>query len=165
MSACDRALRRRRARAWCVLLWLIAATLPAGAADEPLNFADPVKQARYNELLHELRCLVCQNQSLADSHADLAQDLRNEVYRMVDAGADSTKVIDFMVARYGNFVRYRPPFNAATALLWAAPLALVGLGVVVIIRRSARPAPAVKPLSADERARLAALAQRDSDDP
>ncbi|MEQ8661813.1 MAG: cytochrome c-type biogenesis protein, partial [Gammaproteobacteria bacterium] len=90
------------ARAWlrgCVLAALLAGAGAAPAADTPLAFDDPLLQQRYDDLLAELRCLVCQNQSLADSHADLAQDLRDEVYRMVSAGASNAEVHAFMVER------------------------------------------------------------------
>lgn len=127
------------------------------AADTPLAFADPLRQQRYQGLLEELRCLVCQNQSLADSHADLAQDLRDEVFRMVGEGHDDRAIVDFMVARYGDFVLYRPPVKSSTWLLWLGPglLVMVGLCVVVGLARHRRQPPVE--LSAAERARLAAL--------
>jgi len=136
---------------------LVLLALPVAAADTPLSFDDPVRQQRYDDLLAELRCLVCQNQSLADSHADLAQDLRDEVYRMVDEGASDDRVLGFMVERYGDFVLYRPPLRGSTLLLWGAPLvlALVAMGVVIRLARRRAPPPAA--LSDEERARLAAL--------
>lgn len=151
-------MRRPRALLLAAFLVLTALTaLPVAAADTPLSFDDPVRQQRYDDLLAELRCLVCQNQSLADSHADLAQDLRDEVYRMLDEGAGDAEILDFMVERYGDFVLYRPPLRASTVLLWGAPLllALVAIGVVVRLARRRAPPPAA--LSDEERARLAAL--------
>lgn len=130
----------------------------AGAADIPYSFTDPVDQARYENLLEELRCLVCQNQSLADSHADLAQDLRDEVYRMVTAGQDEKTILRFMVDRYGDFVLYRPPFKATTLSLWFGPLLLFILVAVVWWRIQRQSSTAIdRPLTDEERARLDAL--------
>jgi cytochrome c-type biogenesis protein CcmH len=95
------------------------------AADEPLQFEDPARQGQYLHLLEELRCLVCQNQTLADSHAELAQDLRKEVYRMVEDGQSNTEIIEFLVSRYGDFVLYRPPVKWSTVLLWFGPFVLL----------------------------------------
>jgi cytochrome c-type biogenesis protein CcmH len=138
-------------------LWLSVA-ITAIAADTPHTFDDPVNAARYARLLEELRCLVCQNQSLADSHADLAQDLRNEVYRMVTAGQDDRAIVDFLVARYGDFVLYRPPLKGMTTLLWFGPLLLLGIAAAVWRKMANRAATPASPLDADERARLQALA-------
>lgn len=144
---------------------LLCLAHPATAADVPLGFDDAQQQARFDALLEELRCLVCQNQSLADSHADLAQDLRNEVHRMVAAGADRAAIIDFMVARYGDFVLYRPPLKATTWLLWTAPALLLLLAVVIVLRvaraRATSPLPA---LDEAERERLRALQAAAADD-
>lgn len=104
------------------------------AADEPLQFEDPATQQRYQDLLEELRCLVCQNQSLADSHADLAQDLREEVYDMVEAGLTNDGIIEFLVARYGDFVLYRPPVKWTTVLLWFGPFTLLLLALFSVYR-------------------------------
>lgn len=128
----------------CLALLLWSCTLTAHAADTPFEFAQPGQAARYQKLTEELRCLVCQNQSLADSHADLAQDLRNEVYRMITAGQSDREIVDFLVARYGEFVLYRPPVSPLTWLLWFGPalLLLLAAGVWWRIAR-VRPAPAV----------------------
>lgn len=139
--------------------WTLAVLLNlAHAADTPLSFADPSRQAEYEILLDELRCLVCQNQSLADSHADLAQDLRHEVYRMLEEGRTRAEVLDFMVARYGDFVLYRPPLKRTTWLLWGAPVLLL-LGVALAWRRiHARLAQEPMPVLTDaEEQSLAAL--------
>ncbi len=119
------------------VLWgLLCAEAPA--ADIPVTFSDPVQAERYERLLEELRCLVCQNQSLADSNADLAQDLRNEVYRMVTAGQDEHTIRAFLVSRYGDFVLYKPPVNNTTGILWFGPLLLLGV-IFFIWRRVTRP--------------------------
>lgn len=105
----------------------------AAAAVDPLVFTDAKKEARYKNLIGQLRCLVCQNQSIADSNAELAQDLRKEVYDMIIAGKSDQEVIDFLVARYGNFILYRPPLNAQTFLLWFLPGILVILALFFVI--------------------------------
>ncbi|MEQ8230939.1 MAG: cytochrome c-type biogenesis protein [Gammaproteobacteria bacterium] len=140
-----------------LLLVLCSCAAAAVAADTPLAFDDPVRQRRYDDLLAELRCLVCQNQSLADSHADLAQDLRDEVYRMVSAGASDEEVHAFMVERYGDFVLYRPPVKSSTLLLWLAPAALALVAVIVVIRLARRRTLPPAALNEEERARLAEL--------
>jgi len=142
-------------------------TLAAGAdaiVFEQRNFDDAAQLARYKTLIRELRCLVCQNQNLADSDADLAADLRREVHRMILEGKSDEDVIDFMVARYGDFVLYRPPLKAKTVLLWSGPFVL-GLGALVLLlvnlRRRASERAANTPLSEEERARLHALLESD----
>ena len=127
------------------------------AADEPLQFEDPERQEQYQHLLKELRCLVCQNQTLADSHADLAQDLRNEVYRMVEAGQTNTDSIDFLVSRYGDFVLYRPPVKWTTVLLWFGPFALLLVALFSMYRfiRSRRAGDVI--ISSADRAQLSRL--------
>ncbi|HJP35817.1 MAG TPA: cytochrome c-type biogenesis protein [Gammaproteobacteria bacterium] len=145
------------------LVLCIALAGAANAADLPVSFESPDARDRYDTLLEELRCLVCQNQSLADSHADLAQDLRDEVYAMVVDGKDNETVIDFMVARYGDFVRYKPPVKSSTWLLWFGPLLLLLLAatIVYITTRARNRTP--QPLSGDERARVATLIDGDPD--
>ena len=139
------------------VLLLVAVICPAAAtaADVPVRFADATKQERYENLLAELRCLVCQNQSLADSSADLAQDLRDEVQQRIAAGETDREIVDFLVQRYGDFVLYRPPLRATTVLLWAGPFALLLTVVFILLRR--RRAAAVMPLDDDEARRLKAL--------
>ena len=102
---------------------------------------DPGLERRVTSLAHELRCLVCQNQTIADSNAPLAQDLRNQIREQLKAGKSERDVIDFMVARYGDFVLYRPPFKAATVALWAGPFVLLALGAWLLIRRVRKKAP------------------------
>lgn len=96
--------------------------------------ADPVAEKRLQALAAELRCLVCQNQTIADSNAELAQDLRREVRTMIQAGQSDQQIIDFMVNRYGDFVLYRPPVKAMTLFLWGGPILLLLLGLLGLIR-------------------------------
>jgi cytochrome c-type biogenesis protein CcmH len=117
-----------------LVFWLMLSSTSLYAADEPLQFEDAGKQQRYQQLLEELRCLVCQNQTLADSHADLAQDLRNEVYKMVEAGQTNAGIIEFLVSRYGDFVLYRPPVKWSTVLLWFGPFAILLFALVSVYR-------------------------------
>jgi cytochrome c-type biogenesis protein CcmH len=95
---------------------------------------DPVLEARLKAMSHELRCLVCQNQTLADSDAPLAEDLRKEIRSQMREGKSDQEVIDYLVARYGDFVRYRPPVNNSTALLWFGPFLLLLIGGFVLYR-------------------------------
>ncbi len=104
------------------------------AIDTPMEFDDLATELRFKKLTEELRCLVCQNQSLADSHAELAQDLRNEVYRMVNAGDSNKEIIDYMVTRYGDFVLYRPPVKNTTYFLWFGPFLLLLIAIIIIAR-------------------------------
>jgi cytochrome c-type biogenesis protein CcmH len=104
------------------------------AIDTPMEFDDPATELRFKKLTEELRCLVCQNQSLADSHAELAQDLRNEVYRMVNAGDSNKEIIDYMVTRYGDFVLYRPPVKNTTYFLWFGPFLILLIAIIIIAR-------------------------------
>jgi cytochrome c-type biogenesis protein CcmH len=107
--------------------------LSAIAADDPVEFKNPELQKRYYALIEEIRCLVCQNQSLADSHADLAQDLRNEIYSKVLAGEQDDQIVSFLVERYGDFVLYRPPLTKNTWLLWFGPFVFMLIGIIFAI--------------------------------
>jgi cytochrome c-type biogenesis protein CcmH len=102
------------------------------ALDIPLEHEDAHQQKRYLELIKELRCLVCQNQSLADSHSGLAQDLRNEVYKMVAEGLPDEEIINYLVTRYGDFVLFRPPLKDTTLVLWFGPFILLVVGILVV---------------------------------
>ena len=108
------------------------------ATIEAVEFSDPKLLERYHSLIAELRCLVCQNQNLADSDADLAKDLRRKTEEMLKAGRSDKDILAFMQERYGDFVLYRPPFNGMTALLWLGPFMLLVIAVtslIVMIRR------------------------------
>ena len=104
------------------------------AIDAEDAFADPVLQKRYESINRELRCLVCQNQTISDSNATLAQDLRREVRDMIAAGNTDDEIRDFMIERYGDFVLYRPRMTPENFLLWAAPALLLLIGAVVVVR-------------------------------
>ena len=135
---------------------------PAHAGEAAPAAEDPALEARVMAVSAELRCLVCQNQTIADSHASLAQDLREQVRQMLRAGKSDQEVLAFMTERYGDFVLYKPPFKAQTALLWIGPALLMALAVgtlIVVLRRRQRLSddafdPETDPnLEADERER------------
>src|ERR1700742_901706 len=144
---------------------MVAAPTYAVQPDEIMS--DATKEARARDLSRELRCMVCQNQSIDDSEAPLARDLRLLVRERIAAGDSDAQVIDFLVARYGEFVLLKPRFERQTLLLWLVPpLALIG-GAVALLRNSRRRPKgdaelADRPLSADEEARLAALMSGDA---
>lgn len=142
---------------WALLL--LALSRAAIAADTPFKFEAAADEQRYEQLIAELRCLVCQNQSLADSHADLAQDLRNEVFRMVNAGKSNEDIIAYLVARYGDFVLYRPPLIGITVLLWFGPAILLA-GAGIVWWRVGRGQRHKQPPDAAEAAAIAALTSK-----
>jgi len=132
----------------------------ASSTTEAALAADPVAEKRLQSLSEELRCLVCQNQNIADSNAELAQDLRREIRGMIQAGKTDKEIIDFMVTRYGDFVLYRPPVKGITLLLWGGPIALLLLGLFALqryLRQRARRMAEDRPLSAAEAGRADAL--------
>jgi cytochrome c-type biogenesis protein CcmH len=144
-------------RVIAVLLMVLA--LPAYANEAAPAAQDPALEQRVIRLTSELRCLVCQNQSLADSHADLAIDLKNQVRSQMQAGKSDAEIREFMVARYGDFVLYRPPLKSTTALLWAGPFLLLaagGLALGFYLRRR-RKRLAESELTPEQRARAEAL--------
>ena len=121
-----------------LLLAACCMALSVRAAEAPEMADDPVLEKRVNEIGLELRCLVCQNQTIADSHAGLAVDLKNQIREQLKAGKTNRQILDFMVERYGDFVLYRPPVKATTYLLWAGPFVLMAIGIgaaVLIVRR------------------------------
>nr|MBL8410364.1 cytochrome c-type biogenesis protein CcmH [Dechloromonas sp.] len=147
-------------RALMFALCLAAGPTFASSATEAAVAEDPVAEKRLQELSVELRCLVCQNQTIADSNAELAQDLRREIRGMIKEGKTNGEIIDFMVVRYGDFVLYRPPVKGITLLLWGGPIALLLFGIFFLLRYLRRRATRVadeKPLSADEASRADAL--------
>lgn len=137
----------------CMLLCLAGlAQLPAKV--EILSFSTAQNEMRYKKLVDELRCLVCQNQNIASSNADLAKDLRQQVYTRIEKGESDQQIIAYMVERYGDFVLYKPPLNWVTAFLWLGPFLLLALGITVLVRliRSSQAGGAV-PEASVERAR------------
>ena len=151
--------------------WLAAVVLGlsmagvAHAAIDTYEFAKEGDRERFRELTKELRCPKCQNQDIADSNAPIAADLRKEIFRMLGEGKDNQQIIDFMVDRYGDFVRYKPALNSRTWLLWFGPAGLLlgGLVVIAVIvrRRRSQRTEGVTELSEAERQRLAQLLDKD----
>lgn len=125
---------RRHARFTPALLVMLVIVASAHALDANGQIEDPQLQARYEKITKDLRCLVCQNESVADSNAPLAEDLRRQVREMLIGGKSDDAVFDFMTARYGEFVRYNPPLEAKTMLIWGAPFVMLLIGVAVIFR-------------------------------
>ena len=152
-------------KAALTLLAALVLASPAGAAigDPAERLADPALEERAREIGRELRCLVCQNQSIEDSDAELARDLRRIVRERVATGADRDQVIRFVHDRYGDFVLLRPPLRGSTLLLWAMPFVAAGGGVLAILllrRRRAVTMAEVTPLTGAEQRRLAQLEGR-----
>ena len=152
---------------WLLLALLMAAALPAPAQQplhdpRPLAFRDAAEEARFHDLAAQLRCVQCQNQSLADSNAQIAQDLRREVLQLMQQGLDDAQIKQFLVARYGEFVLLRPVFARHTLLLWLTPVLAILLGGLCIWRLARRrPAAPARNLSAAEEAEVAALLRRE----
>jgi len=131
------------ALAAALLLLVAPASAQIKVNQEPLLFENAAQEARFQKLTEELRCLVCQNQNLADSDAPLAHDLREEIHEMMLAGRSDEEIKTFLVERYGDFVLYKPPVKGNTMVLWAAPLLLLlggGVLVAVVVRRQGKPA-------------------------
>jgi cytochrome c-type biogenesis protein CcmH len=145
-------------------LLLAAMLAPAFAKEAAPAAADPVAEARLMELSSELRCLVCQNQTIADSNAELAVDLRNEIREKIQTGMSDAEIKDFMVARYGDFVLYRPPVKGTTLALWVGPFLLlaVGGGVLFYNLRRRRQRDVEPELSRDDQALAESLLQTDT---
>ena len=143
-----------------MIVWLLLGTTPLSAAStlESFTFATKAEEQHFKDLLVELRCLVCQNQSLADSDSELAHDLRLEVYDMVQQGRNDAQIIDFLVERYSDFVLYNPPMKPSTYLLWFGPFVLLVIAAFLLLNaiRRQRQAPTAE-ITAVDRARLDAL--------
>lgn len=114
-----------------LILFMAILSLSAFAQEEA-EFDTAEQSARYQHLINELRCLVCQNQTIADSHADLAKDLREQVAVQIRAGRSDAEIIEYLTARYGDFVLYRPPLKQSTYLLWGGPFLLLAIGLVIL---------------------------------
>ena len=152
---------------WVVLLlsfFVAMSSAGAWAKEAQSMAADPEMEKQVNDIAKELRCLVCQNQTIADSHADLAVDLKNQVRQMVASGKTQKEIVDYMVQRYGDFVRYRPPVKPTTYLLWVGPFILLIAGVILLVSnlRKRKQVIADAPLSADENERLKSLLSGDA---
>jgi len=144
------------------LLLALAVAAPAGAIEPQEQLTDPALEARARTLGQELRCLVCQNESIDDSNADLARDLRRIVRERLTAGDTDDQVVGFITARYGDYVLLRPPLRPGTLVLWFGPVVLLFAAIaLLILRRRRRPAEA-PPLSPEENQRLARLLDEES---
>jgi len=149
----------RRYIACLLLLGLMAGGAAVSAKEAAPLSADPELEKMVNEIAAELRCLVCQNQTIADSHADLAVDLKNQVREMVRQGKTRDDVVDYMVQRYGDFVRYRPPVKPTTYLLWVGPFLLLagGFTILTVNLRKRRQITTDAPLSEEEQQKLESI--------
>lgn len=149
-----------------ILLYFMVCSQSASAAVEYHDFKQPEQEQAYQTLISELRCLVCQNQTIADSNADLAKDLRRQVYEMLQQGQSKQQILDFMTQRYGDFVLYRPAFNLKTGLLWLGPILLLLIGlitVMIIIVRRKKHSGKIS-LSSAQQSRLNAILEKGDED-
>lgn len=142
---------------WILLLVLTIFLSYGRAAVEYREFADAEQEEVYQGLISELRCLVCQNQTIADSNADLAKDLRRQVYEMLQQGNSRQEIVEFMTQRYGDFVMYRPPLTGKTLLLWLGPLLFVVIGLTILVVVSRRRRAAAAALTPEKKAKIHAL--------
>jgi cytochrome c-type biogenesis protein CcmH len=149
---------------WVLALLFVLLALPALAVEPTEMLKDPALEARAREVGRNLRCVVCQNQSIDDSNAEVAHDMRRAVRERLSAGDSDSQVYAFMVARYGDYVLLKPPFKADTLILWlGAPLLLLlAGGILLLSARRRRVLEAVQPLSEEEQRKLAALLKRDA---
>ena len=148
---------------WLFLTALLFSSMAFSAIDA-LNFTSPQQESDYHQLTQSLRCPQCQNNNIADSNATIAVDMRGKVFELLQEGKSKNDVVDYMVARYGNFVTYDPPITASTLVLWIAPLLFVLLGVVFLLRRKPKTQSAVKSqdvLTDEDNVRLAELLNKD----
>ncbi len=143
-----------------IALMLLLLAAPAWAISDPAEMLpNPAQEARAEQVGRQLRCLVCQNESIEDSNADLAKDLRKLVRQRITAGDTDTQATEWVVARYGDFVRLRPPVTWVTAALWGSPVIAIGVALIAVLVLRRRPPTAAAPLSPAERARLAQLTE------
>lgn len=150
-------------KTWLFLTALLFSSVAFSAIDA-LNFSSPQQESDYHQLTQSLRCPQCQNNNIADSNATIAVDMRGKVFELLQEGKSKNDIVDYMVARYGNFVTYDPPMTASTLVLWIAPLLLVLLGVVFLLRRKPKVQSSVKSqdvLTDEDNARLAELLNKD----
>ena len=148
------------------LIGLLLFTLPLSAAFNTYEFDDPVKEQRFGKLINELRCTVCQNQTIGDSNADLAKDLRDKVYLMVQEGQNEEQIKTFMVDRFTDFVLYRPPVKKSTYLLWAGPFILLVISIIFLllqIRKRNQASPTT--IDPEQHARIESMLKKNKDNP
>lgn len=148
---------------WCCLIVCLFSSI-SWAAIDTYEFDNEVSRLRYQSFIDEIRCPKCQNQSISDSNSPIALDLRRELYTMIEDGRADKEIIDFMVARYGDYILYRPRVTPFTLLLWFGPAGLLIIGVIVLMlivrqRRHTPVAVSAQPLSATEQQQLAELLQ------
>ncbi|RUO30268.1 cytochrome c-type biogenesis protein [Aliidiomarina soli] len=146
-----------------LLSWTLIAVPVASASGETYTFETDAQERQYRQLINELRCPKCQNQTIADSDAPLAQDLRERVYQMTMEGQSRGEIIEFMRVRYGDFVHYKPPLNASTLVLWLGPATVLIIGVLTIVVMAKRQKKALN-LSVQEQQRLDALLKEEQSD-
>ena len=148
-------------RRWLLIFALALSSVTVQAKEAAPMAADELVEKRMVAISDELRCLVCQNESLSGSHAELANDLRREIRTLIKEGKSDAEIMDFMVSRYGDFVRYRPPVKGATLLLWFGPAALLFVGLFALIRYLRRRNDGISdaPLNTEEQRQADALLQ------
>jgi len=151
------------------LLLSLVLVASAQAAIDTYTFKSEAEREQFRQLTAELRCPKCQNQNIADSNAPIATDLRREIFRMLEEGQDNQQITDYLVARYGDFVRYKPALNSSTWLLWFGPAGLLLggvllLGMIVLRKRRAQKGNSIQALTQQEQARLDALLNREPQD-
>jgi cytochrome c-type biogenesis protein CcmH len=147
-----------------LLLALLLVSWPSLAVIETYEFDSEVDHVRYQKFIEELRCPKCQNQNLAGSNSPIAEDLRREIYRLIDEGKSDTEIVQFMLDRYGDFILYRPRLTGETAILWAAPAIFLLIGAVVVVllaKRRRVDSAGENRLTEQEQARLKALLEED----
>jgi len=139
-----------------ILTGLLFSTVVSSAPIETFKFDSPETEKIFHKLSGELRCLVCQNQNIAESNAELAQDLRLQIYTMLSAGKTEDEIVAFMVKRYGDYVLYRPPFKPVTWLLWFGPVIIFVFGLVFVVRymKAQNKNEQIKSLSIEEKKRI-----------
>lgn len=140
-----------------IALAVLLSGLAAAEVADLYNFEDRAQEQRYQNLISELRCPKCQNQNIADSNAPISKDMRDVVYRMMKDGASNEDIVDSLVGRFGEFIRYKPQFESRTFLLWATPAIAVFCGLLVVVGvviRSRRAGPDAPALSKEEKARV-----------
>lgn len=147
-----------------LIFWLLMGTSAFAVGVDEKRLSDPAEEARAQEIMKQLRCLVCQNQSIVDSDAGLAKDIRIIVRERILTGDTDQQVLTFMTERYGDWVLLKPPFDGATIILWLSPILLLGFGFIIIIRNQRnRKMVTSAPLSDEEQKRLAQLLNENGD--